>query len=78
MIVEYFGGLPCGCKNLITCEEPDPNENCAAIDFAVFGSRAYTELLGAVIISVTVIVVAIPEGLPLAVTIALSVASAIM
>lgn len=78
MIVEFYHGLPCGCKNLVTCEEPDANEVCAPIDFSVFGSRAYTELLGAIIIGITVIVVAIPEGLPLAVTIALSVASAIM
>ena len=78
MAVEYFGGLPCGCKNLVTCEVPDANEVCPGIDFSVFGSRAYTELLGAIIIAITVIVVAIPEGLPLAVTISLSVASAIM
>lgn len=78
IIVEFFEGLPCGCKNLVTCEEPDANELCEPYKFDEFGSRVYTELLGAVIISITVIVVAIPEGLPLAVTIALSVASAIM
>jgi magnesium-transporting ATPase (P-type) len=40
--------------------------------------RFYNELLNSFIIAVTVIVVAIPEGLPLAVTISLSFASAAM
>jgi len=38
--------------------------------------RFYTEILNTIIISITVIVVAIPEGLPLAVTISLSFSSA--
>ena len=78
MCIEGLGGLPCGCKNLVTCEQPDENEVCVRLDFSVFGNRAYTEILNGVIIGITVIVVAIPEGLPLAVTISLSVASAIM
>jgi Ca2+-transporting ATPase len=40
--------------------------------------RFYNELLNSFIIAITVIVVAIPEGLPLAVTISLSFASAAM
>ncbi len=40
--------------------------------------RLYNELLDSIIISITVVVVAIPEGLPLAVTISLSFASAKM
>lgn len=40
--------------------------------------RFYTEILNTIIISITVIVVAIPEGLPLAVTISLSFSSAQM
>lgn len=40
--------------------------------------RLYTEILNSIIISITVIVVAIPEGLPLAVTISLSFSSAAM
>jgi len=41
-------------------------------DFASLDNRVYTELLESVIIGITVVVVAIPEGLPLAVTISLS------
>jgi len=41
-------------------------------------NRLWTEILNTFIIAVTVIVVAIPEGLPLAVTIALSFSSAKM
>lgn len=41
-------------------------------------NRFYMEILQAIIISITVIVVAIPEGLPLAVTISLSFSSAAM
>jgi len=40
--------------------------------------RFYTEILNTIIISITVVVVAIPEGLPLAVTISLSFSSAQM
>ena len=43
-----------------------------------FNNRFYTQLLNTVIIAITVIVVAIPEGLPLAVTISLSFSSAKM
>jgi P-type E1-E2 ATPase len=48
------------------------------LDFTDIKSRVYTELLNTIIIAITVIVVAIPEGLPLAVTISLSFSSAKM
>jgi P-type E1-E2 ATPase len=41
-------------------------------------NRFWEEILNAIIISITVVVVAIPEGLPLAVTISLSFSSAAM
>jgi len=41
-------------------------------------NRFWTEIISGIIISITIIVVAIPEGLPLAVTISLSVSSAQM
>jgi P-type E1-E2 ATPase len=75
--------INCGCKNLITCEAPEIDDKgkfvgCVALDWLDFGNRFYTELLNTIIIAITVIVVAIPEGLPLAVTISLSFSSAKM
>lgn len=82
IICEYAGWIPCGCMNLATCEKPDVDENgkieCIELDITDFGNRLYTELLKTIIIAITVVVVAIPEGLPLAVTISLSFASAKM
>ena len=76
------GALPCGCKNLATCEEPalgaDGKIQCDVLSFASMDNRLYTELLNTIIIAITVIVVAIPEGLHLAVTISLSFSSAKM
>lgn len=56
----------------------EPKMDCEELDFGSIKNRVYTELLKTVITAITVIVVAIPEGLPLAVTIALSFASAKM
>jgi Ca2+-transporting ATPase len=68
--------IPCGCTNIITCQDDD---NCIALTFELSRTnRFWTEILNAIIISITVIVVAIPEGLPLAVTISLSFSSAAM
>jgi P-type E1-E2 ATPase len=52
--------------------------DCDQLAFNDAGNRLYTELLQTVIIAITVVVVAIPEGLPLAVTISLSFSSAKM
>jgi magnesium-transporting ATPase (P-type) len=85
-----FGQIPCGCTNIITCEADD---NCIPLSLSIFkpeikcqdgvsmcenDHRFYTEILNTIIISITVVVVAIPEGLPLAVTISLSFSSAAM
>lgn len=77
LVLELCGVINCGCKNLVTCEAPKDDE-CIPLDFSDPGNRVYTELLNTVIIAITVIVVAIPEGLPLAVTISLSFSSAKM
>lgn len=91
LILELADVINCGCKNLVTCEAPEMIERtndkgetekvmkgCEALDMLDFGNRFYTELLNTIIIAITVIVVAIPEGLPLAVTISLSFSSAKM
>jgi len=70
-----FGGLPCQCQNIFICQKV---VGCEVYDFSKLGNRVYTELLESVIIGITVVVVAIPEGLPLAVTISLSFSSSKM
>lgn len=77
IILEAFNVLPCGCQNIFTCQQP-VDGTCEPYDFSSLDNQVYPMLLEAVIISITVVVVAIPEGLPLAVTISLSFASAKM
>lgn len=77
IILEASGALPCGCQNMFTCQQPVEG-TCESYDFSSLDNQVYPMLLEAVIISITVVVVAIPEGLPLAVTISLSFASAKM
>lgn len=77
IIIESTGGLPCGCQNLFVCKNPIP-DTCEEYDFGDINNEVYPMLLEAIIIGITVIVVAIPEGLPLAVTISLSFSSAKM
>jgi magnesium-transporting ATPase (P-type) len=85
LILELSGVINCGCKNLVTCEAPSVETlkdgtkkfvGCDVLNLGAINNRFYTELLNTVIIAITVIVVAIPEGLPLAVTISLSFSSA--
>jgi magnesium-transporting ATPase (P-type) len=83
LILEIAGVINCGCKNLVTCEAPEIDadgnpKGCVELDMLDFKNRFFTELLNTIIIAITVIVVAIPEGLPLAVTISLSFSSAKM
>jgi len=64
LIFEMFEVLPCGCENFFSC---GPITGCKSEDIDLL-----TKGLAAIIISITVVVVAIPEGLPLSVTISLS------
>lgn len=74
--LEMTGVIPCGCGNITTCVKIEP---CQPLTFEfTMKNRLWTEIMNTFIIAVTVIVVAIPEGLPLAVTIALSFSSAKM
>ena len=87
LILEYSEVLPCGCANIVTCQKLD---SCVPLTFSLDSTvtfngaeiendfRMYSSMLKAVIIAITVVVVAIPEGLPLAVTISLSFSSAQM
>ena len=73
---EMAGLVPCGCMNIATCQE-DPDCKPLSFEFSL-QNRLWTDLLNTVIIAISVIVCAIPEGLPLAVTISLSYSSAEM
>ena len=70
--LEMLKVVPCGCQNILECQELP---GCEPLTFGFSNFKLYNQLLYTVIISITVIVVAIPEGLPLAVTISLSVSS---
>lgn len=74
--LEMAGLIPCGCGNITVCvAEPD----CIPLTLALtLDNRLWIDLLNTLIIAISVIVVAIPEGLPLAVTISLSYSSAQM
>lgn len=69
-LLEMCGVLPCGCGNVMSCQA---EEGCIKLDFGK--KRVWHNILESVIISISVIVCAIPEGLPLAVTISLSFSS---
>jgi magnesium-transporting ATPase (P-type) len=75
--LEMLDVLPCGCGNMFTCEV-DPKCEPFTFEFNLTKNRLWMEILNTIIIAITVVVVAIPEGLPLAVTISLSFASAKM
>jgi len=79
-LLEAFSLIPCGCGNITTCIEPPASDHCKVpnLEFSMANNPLWNQLLDTIIIAITVIVVAIPEGLPLAVTISLSFASAKM
>lgn len=75
-ILEMTKVLPCGCGNIMSCQA---EEGCVELNFSFEESnRFWMNMLEGIIISISVIVCAIPEGLPLAVTISLSFSSAQM
>lgn len=74
--LEMLKVLPCGCGNIMSCEA---EEGCIPLTFEFsFENRFWMQVLESIIISISVVVCAIPEGLPLAVTISLSFSSAKM
>ena len=68
--LEFTEIIPCGCKNVFTCvADPD----CKPLTFELSTSnRLWIILLNTFIVLIALIVAAIPEGLPLAVSISLS------
>jgi magnesium-transporting ATPase (P-type) len=76
VFLEMMDYIPCGCGNITNCVAYD---GCTPLTFAfTLKNRLWMEVMNTFIIAITVIVVAIPEGLPLAVTIALSFSSSKM
>jgi len=70
MLLEMVGLIPCGCQNITACVvEP----GCTTLSFTE--GKFWKEILDVFIICIAIIVAAIPEGLPLAVTISLSFSS---
>jgi len=73
-ILEMSNVIPCGCGNIMSCRA---ESSCVPLTFKLeMANRFWMNVLEGVIISISVIVCAIPEGLPLAVTISLSFSSA--
>ena len=72
-LLEMGEVLPCGCGNIMSCQE---EEGCVKLAWGE--SKLWMKMLDSIIISISVIVCAIPEGLPLAVTISLSFSSSQM
>ena len=71
--LELASILPCGCQNVFACREVP---GCKPLTFDLDPkNRLWSDLLDSFIVGVAVIVMAIPEGLPLAVTISLSISS---
>ena len=68
--LEFTEIIPCGCQNVFTCvAEPD----CQPLTFEFSTTnRLWISLLDTFIVLIALIVAAIPEGLPLAVSISLS------
>jgi magnesium-transporting ATPase (P-type) len=74
--IEMMDVVPCGCQNIFACQV---NDDCSPLTFALtLDNRLWEDLLETIIIAISVVVCAIPEGLPLAVTISLSYSSAAM
>jgi Ca2+-transporting ATPase len=75
-ILEMVKWIPCGCGNIMSCQA---EQGCIELSFGFEeGNRFWMNMLEGIIISISVIVCAIPEGLPLAVTISLSFSSSKM
>jgi len=76
VLLEMVGVIPCGCENIAACPEVEA-PGCKVPSFELSKeNRMWKILLDTFIICIAIIVAAIPEGLPLAVTISLSFSSA--
>jgi magnesium-transporting ATPase (P-type) len=68
--LEFTEIIPCGCQNVFHCV---PVLDCKPLTFEFSTkNRLWTSLLDTFIVLIALIVAAIPEGLPLAVSISLS------
>ena len=68
--LEFTEIIPCGCQNIFYCV---PLPDCKPLTFEfTTKNRLWTSLLDTFIVLIALIVAAIPEGLPLAVSISLS------
>ena len=77
VVLEMVDVIPCGCQNVFVCEPA--TKDCDLYSFEMnLQNRLWTDVLNTIIIAISVVVCAIPEGLPLAVTISLSFSSAKM
>lgn len=71
--IEMLEWVPCGCANIFACQN---NLECKPLTFEFSTeNRLWRDVLETIIIAISVVVCAIPEGLPLAVTISLSYSS---
>lgn len=76
ILLEMVGVIPCGCENITAC---NIEKSCVPLSFQFTSeNRLWKIILDTFIVAIAIIVAAIPEGLPLAVTIALSFSSAQM
>ena len=72
-ILEGVEVIPCGCGNVMSCQA---EKNCKKLSLEfTMENRLWINILNSLIIAISVIVCAIPEGLPLAVSISLSFSS---
>lgn len=76
--LEMVDIIPCECQNIFVCEADPESCNPYTFEFDIKKNRLWMDVLNTIIIAISVVVCAIPEGLPLAVTISLSFSSAEM
>ena len=65
--------IPCGCQNIFACKQI-PDCKPLVFDFNI-KNRLWTDVLESLVVGIALVVMAIPEGLPLAVTISLAISS---
>ena len=78
ILLEMSSVLPCGCNNIFNCQPAAEDCKPLSFSFNFKDNRLWSEILDTIIVLIALICCAIPEGLPLAVTISLSYSSAKM